>query len=61
MGDVGHVRRQVILLGNPAEIVVVVESLARLDRVPDGFTLMAFPLDFRGRGGSPIRAVGLAA
>ena len=45
-----------ILLGKPAEIVVV-ESLARLDQVPDAFTLMAFPLNFQGRDGSPIRAV----
>ena len=45
-----------ILLGKPAEIVVV-ESLANLDQVPDEFTLMAFPLNFHGRDGSPIRAV----
>ncbi|MBE2187458.1 MAG: cyclase family protein [Rhodothermales bacterium] len=45
-----------ILLG--AEIVVV-ESLAHLDRVPDRFTFMGFPLNFVGRDGSPIRAVAL--
>jgi len=45
-----------ILLG--AEIVVV-ESLAHLDRVPDTFTFMGFPLNFAGRDGSPIRAVAL--
>ena len=45
-----------ILLG--AEIVVV-ESLAHLDRVPDTFTFIGFPLNFKGRDGSPIRAVGL--
>ena len=45
-----------ILLG--AEIVVV-ESLAHLDRVPDRFTFMGFPLLLAGRDGSPIRAVGL--
>ena len=45
-----------ILLGKPAEIVVV-ESLAHLDRVPDAFILIAFPLNFQGRDGSPIRAV----
>ena len=47
-----------ILLGRPAEIVVV-ESLAHLDQVPDEFILMAFPLNFHGRDGSPIRAVAL--
>lgn len=45
-----------ILLGKPAEIVVI-ESLANLDHVPDTFTLMAFPLNFHGRDGSPVRAV----
>ena len=45
-----------ILLG--AEIVVV-ESLAHLDAVPDRFTFMGFPLNLLGRDGSPIRAVGL--
>lgn len=45
-----------ILLG--AEIVVV-ESIAHLDRVPDRFTFIGFPLNFVGRDGSPIRAVAL--
>lgn len=45
-----------ILLGAPAEIVIV-ESLANLDRVPDHFTFIGFPLNFTGRDGSPIRAV----
>lgn len=45
-----------ILLG--AEIVIV-ETLANLDRVPDQFTFIGFPLNFKGRDGSPIRAVGL--
>ncbi|MBX3241095.1 MAG: cyclase family protein [Chitinophagaceae bacterium] len=40
----------------PAEIVVV-ESLANLDKVPERFTFMGFPLNFKGRDGSPIRAV----
>lgn len=44
------------LLG--AEIVVV-ESLAHLDAVPDRFTFMGFPLNLTGRDGSPIRAVAL--
>jgi len=47
-----------LLLGTPAEIVVV-ESLNRLDQVPDAFTFVGFPLLFQGRDGSPIRAVAL--
>ena len=43
-----------ILLG--AEITIV-ESLANLDQVPDEFTFIGFPLNFKGRDGSPIRAV----
>ncbi len=42
----------------PAEIVVV-ESLANLDQAPDQFTFIGFPLNFKGRDGSPIRAVAL--
>lgn len=45
-----------ILLG--AEIVIV-ESLAHLDKIPDEFTFSGFPLNFQGRDGSPIRAVGM--
>ena len=45
-----------LLLG--AEIVVV-ESLAHLDTVPDEFVLAAFPLPFAGLDGSPIRAVAI--
>jgi arylformamidase len=45
-----------ILLG--AEIVIV-ETLAHLDRVPDAFTFIGFPLNLKGRDGSPLRAVGL--
>jgi arylformamidase len=48
-----------ILLGRPAEVVVV-ESLAHLDQLPDQFTFIGFPLLFTGRDGSPIRAVGLS-
>jgi kynurenine formamidase len=47
-----------ILLEEPAEIVIV-ESLAHLDRLPAEFTFIGFPLLFHGRDGSPIRAVGL--
>ena len=42
-----------ILLGRPAEVVVV-ESLAHLDQLPDQFTFIGFPLLFTGRDGSPI-------
>lgn len=49
-----------ILLGKPAEIVVV-ESLAHLDEVPDEFTFIGFPLHFEGGDGSPIRAVAAIA
>ncbi|MEI6656984.1 MAG: cyclase family protein [Planctomycetota bacterium] len=47
-----------ILLAKDAEIVVV-ESLAHLDRVPDAITFIGFPLNFAGRDGSPIRAVAI--
>jgi arylformamidase len=47
-----------ILLDKKAEIVIV-ESLAHLDELPDEFTFIGFPLLFQGRDGSPIRAVGL--
>lgn len=42
----------------PKEIVIV-ESLANLDKVPDQFTFIGFPLHFKGRDGSPIRAVAM--
>lgn len=42
----------------PAEIVIV-ESLTNLDRVPPEFTYIGFPLNFKGRDGSPVRAVAL--
>jgi kynurenine formamidase len=42
----------------PAEIVVV-ESLTNLDQVPDTFVFMGFPLNLKGRDGSPIRAVAM--
>ncbi len=45
-----------ILLASKVEIVVV-EGLANLDRVPDRFLFIGFPLNFKGRDGSPIRAV----
>ncbi len=45
-----------LLQQKPAEIVIV-ESLANLDRVPDDFLFIGFPLHFEGGDGSPIRAV----
>jgi kynurenine formamidase len=47
-----------ILLAKDVEMVIV-ESLANLDALPDGleFTFIGFPLNFAGRDGSPIRAV----
>jgi len=45
-----------ILLG--AEIVIV-ESLAHLDRAPDYFTFAGFPLLFQDGNGSPIRALAM--
>jgi len=49
-----------ILLDKNCEIVVV-ESLANLDEIPDEFTFIGFPLNIKGRDGSPIRAVALVA
>jgi len=37
--------------------IVIVEGLAHLDRLPEQFTFIGFPLNFQGRDGSPIRAV----
>lgn len=45
-----------ILLGRE---IVVVESLANLDKVPDDFIFCGFPLHLAGCDGSPIRAVGI--
>jgi kynurenine formamidase len=45
-----------ILLAADVEMVIV-EALANLDKVPDEFTFIGFPLNFVGRDGSPIRAV----
>jgi len=47
-----------IFLAREVEMVLV-ESLTNLDALPDTFTLAAFPLNFRGRDGSPVRAVAL--
>ena len=47
-----------LLQARPAEIVIV-ESLANLDALPDDFLFIGFPLPFEGGDGSPIRAVAL--
>lgn len=47
-----------ILLAKDVEMVIV-ESLTNLDQLPETFTFIGFPLNFKGRDGSPIRAVGL--
>jgi kynurenine formamidase len=47
-----------ILLANDVEMVIV-ESLANLDKLPEQFTFVGFPLNFTGRDGSPIRAVAI--
>ena len=44
------------LLGKGVEIVIV-EGLANLDLLPERFTFIGFPLNLKGRDGSPIRAV----
>ena len=49
--EVHHVLQQ-----KPAEIVIV-ESLANLDLLPEHFLFIGFPLRFEGGDGSPIRAV----
>lgn len=47
-----------ILLKKGLEIVIV-EGLANLDKLPPWFTLSAFPLNIKGRDGSPVRAVAI--
>jgi len=47
-----------ILLRKGVEIVIV-EGLTNLDRLPSAFTLIALPLNIKGRDGSPVRAVGI--
>jgi arylformamidase len=45
-----------LLQQKPAEIVII-ESLANLDALPEHFLFIGFPLRFEGGDGSPIRAV----
>jgi len=47
-----------VLLKENVEIVIV-ESLTRLNLLPDNFTFIGFPLNIKGRDGAPIRAVAL--
>ena len=46
------------LLAKGVEIVIV-EGLTNLHKLPEQFTLAAFPLNIKGRDGSPIRAVAI--
>jgi kynurenine formamidase len=45
-----------ILLAKGVEIVIV-EGLTKLETLPPRFTFIGFPLNIKGRDGSPIRAV----
>lgn len=45
-----------ILLHQDVEIVIV-EGLTNLDKLPETFTFIGFPMNIKGRDGSPIRAV----
>jgi arylformamidase len=47
-----------ILLKKGSEVVIL-ESLANLDRLPRRFTLVALPLKLRGVDGSPVRAMAI--
>lgn len=47
-----------ILLKEGVEIVIV-EGLTSLDKLPQQFTFIGFPMNIKGRDGSPIRAVAL--
>ncbi len=46
------------LLRQDVEIVIV-EGLTNLDQLPERFTFAGFPLNIKGRDGSPIRAVAI--
>jgi len=45
-----------ILLEKKVQIVIV-EGLTHLDQLPEQFTFIGFPMNLKGRDGSPIRAV----
>jgi len=46
------------LLAKGVEIVIV-EGLTNLEQLPERFTFIGFPLNFKGRDGSPVRAVAM--
>lgn len=46
-----------LILLAPGVELVIVEGLTRLEQLPESFTFMGFPLNIKGRDGSPIRAV----
>lgn len=48
-----------LTLLKPGVEMVIVEGLTNLDQLPERFTLSAFPLNIKGRDGSPIRAVAI--
>jgi len=39
--------------------IVIVEGLTNLEKLPERFTFVGFPLNIKGRDGSPIRAVAI--
>lgn len=41
----------------PGVEIVILEGLTNLEQLPEQFTLVAFPLNIKGRDGSPVRAV----
>jgi len=43
----------------PGVEIVIVEALRNLDRLPEKFTLSAFPLNLKGIDGSPVRAIAI--
>ena len=47
-----------ILLHEDVEMVIV-EGLTRLETLPESFTFIGFPMNIKGRDGSPIRAVAM--
>jgi kynurenine formamidase len=47
-----------ILLRKDVEILIV-EGLTHLEQLPEQFTFIGFPLNIKGRDGSPIRAVAM--
>ena len=48
-----------LTLLKPGVELIIVEGLTNLARLPERFVLVAFPLNIKGRDGSPIRAVAI--